>query len=128
MTLEEQIQAVDNQLLRCREWIEAALEYTGGTHDFIDIRNAVQNGSMQLWASEDSCAVTEIIVYPKKKVLHVFLAGGTIDGIIDMQKSAAEWGKMYGCSEMTIAGRQGWSKVLKSHGWRTAFTVMEKEI
>lgn len=119
---------VAQELIRCRAWIEAALDYSGGTHDFADVVQAVIQGSMQLWAGDDACAVTEIIHYPKKKTLHVFLAGGKMETILDMQESAAQWGKLQGCDTLTIAGRHGWLKVLNKHGWEPSFSVMSKEI
>lgn len=124
LTMEEIVQ---NQLDRCHAWIEAALEYSGGTHEYEDIQEAVMSGRMQLWAGETGCAVTEIITYPKKKVLHVFLAGGDMNQIIDFQDSAVEFGKMNGCTAMTLAGRRGWVKVLDKHGWSQSFVVMSKE-
>lgn len=127
MSAQEEIPEVVKQLYRCREWIEAALEHSGGTHDFQDIAESVMQGTMQLWAGEVGCAVTEIIVYPKKKVLHVFLAGGQMNQIIDFQESAVEFGRMQGCSSMTLAGRRGWTKVLDKHGWKESFCVMSKE-
>jgi hypothetical protein len=62
---------------KCKEWIEAALEYSGGTHTIEDVEDAIRSGRMQLWPAERACAVTEIVVYPRKTVLHVFLGGGT---------------------------------------------------
>lgn len=115
------------ELLRCRSWIEDALEYAGGTHLFEDIVAAVIEGRMQLWAGEKGCAVTEIIVYPRKKVIHVFLAGGDMSQIIDFEESALEFGRMNGCTTMTLAGRKGWTKVLDKHGWKESFVVMSKE-
>lgn len=115
------------ELDRCRDWIESALEYSGGTHAFADIVAGVLKGSMQLWAGEKGCAITEIVSYPNKKVIHVFLAGGDMQQIIDFQQSAIEFGKMNGCSSMTIAGRKGWTKVLDKHGWKESFVVMSKE-
>lgn len=117
-----------NELIRCKEWIESALEYSGGTHIFEDIVQGVLEGRMQLWAGDHGCAVTEIVVYPRKKVLHVFLAGGDMNQIIDFQESAAEFGRMNGCDKLTLAGRKGWTKVLDKHGWDESFTVMSKEI
>ena len=61
------------EFLRCKKYIEAALEYSGGTHDIVDIYEGLYKGSMQLWPNKNSCLVTEIITYPKKKVLNVFL-------------------------------------------------------
>ena len=118
-------------LLDCKEWIESALKKGGDTHDFKDIVDGVLSGHMQLWFGAKGCAVTEIIVYPNKKVLHVFLAGGDqghgIEQITDMHDDAVEWGKAQGCDGMTIAGRKGWQRVLESRGWRQQFTTLVKE-
>ena len=117
---------IQNEIIRCRKWIEDALEYSQGTHDFADIVDGLLSGHMQLWPAENSCLVTEIVVYPKKKVLHVFLAGGNLDEILDMEQSLKEWGIMQGCSNMTMAGRKGWTKVLTKSGWQPSFTVMSR--
>ena len=118
-------------LLECKKWIESALQKGGDTHDFKDIVDGVLSGHMQLWFGAKGCAVTEIIVYPNKKVLHVFLAGGDqghgIEQITDMHDDAVEWGKAQGCDGMTIAGRKGWQRVLESKGWRQQFTTLVKE-
>ncbi len=118
-------------LLDCKEWIESALKKGGDTHDFKDIVDGVLSGHMQLWFGAKGCAVTEVIVYPNKKVLHVFLAGGDqghgIEQITDMHDDAVEWGKAQGCDGMTIAGRKGWQRVLESKGWKQQFTTLVKE-
>jgi len=59
---------MDNELERCKPWIEAALEYSGGTHDFSDIVEGLRKGVLQLWPTPKGCIVTEIVVYPKKRV------------------------------------------------------------
>ena len=115
------------ELVRCRPWIEAALEYSGGTHDFEDVVQSLIDGRMQLWPAPRGCAVTELVVYPKTKALHVFLAGGEMDQIIEMIDSATEWGKTQGCSSMTIAGRHGWQRVLAEHGYKPVMTVLKKD-
>jgi hypothetical protein len=115
-------------LEHCRKWIEDALEYSGGTHTFEDVTQSILSGRMQLWPAERACAVTEIVVYPKKRVLHVFLAGGEMGQIIDMVSSANAWGKAQGCTSMTIAGRKGWERVLAKHGYKPVMTVLEREI
>jgi hypothetical protein len=127
MGADERMPIMD-QLVRCKNWIEAALAYSGGTHSFQDIVDGVISGRMQLWAGESGCAVTEISVYPKKKVLHVFLAAGDMNQIIDFQDSAIQFAKMNGCDSMTIAGRSGWKRVLDKHDWHEQFVVLEREI
>jgi hypothetical protein len=39
----------EGELERCRPWIEAAMEYSGGTHEFEDIVQALIDGRMQFW-------------------------------------------------------------------------------
>ena len=122
--------SIQEQLLNGKTWIESALKKGGETHDFKDIVDGVLSGHMQLWMGSKGCAVTEIIVYPNKKVLHVFLAGGDkgygIKQITDMHDDAMAWGKEQGCDGMTVAGRKGWKKVLQSKGWTEQFTTLLK--
>ena len=120
--------SIDAELDRCREWIEAALAYSGGTHEYEDIVEGIHALRYQFWPAEKGCAVTEVIEYPRKKVFHVFLAGGEMDQIVDMESSAAIFAKHNGCQGMSLAGRKGWSKVLKEHGWSEAFTTLAKEL
>jgi len=115
-----------NELERCRAWIEAALEYGGGTHNFDDVVEAILSGKMQLWPAERACIVTEIVTYPRKRVLHVFLAGGELDQIIDMDTDVVQWAKEQGCESATQAGRKGWIRALKDHGWNSHLVLMEK--
>ena len=119
---------VDQELERCREWLESALVHSGGTHTFFDIKAGVHALRYQFWPAERGCAVTEIVDYPRSRVLHVFLAAGELDQIVDMESSAAEFARQHGCQGMTLAGRRGWKKVLNEHGWSEAFTVLSKEL
>jgi len=115
------------EIVRCRPWIEAALEYSGGTHDFIDIAEGLYKGTMQLWPAEKGCIVTEIVVYPRKKVVNVFLGGGDLEQILDMHEDVIEWGKLQGCSALTMTGRFGWKKPLAKHGWEPLHSSYVKE-
>lgn len=110
-----------------KNWIESALEYSGGTHVYQDIVDAVTEGRMQLWLSERGCAVTEIVVFPRKKVLHVFLAAGEMDQLFDMIDDATEWAKEQGCTAMTLAGRPGWQRAMKPLGFVPTLVTMEKD-
>ena len=116
------------ELTRCRQWIEAALEHGGGTHTFDDIVGAVYAGQMQFWPNENACAVTEIVTFPRRKVLHIFLAGGEMQEIVDMDGPAADFAKANGCTAMTIAGRRGWKKILEHRGYSEQFTTLSKEL
>ena len=112
--------------MNIQELIESALDEGGNTHTYQDIRESIISGKMQLWLGDDACAVTEIVVYPRKKVLHVFLAAGKMETIVDMLDSAERFGKANGCVSITIAGRHGWKRVLSKEGFEHTLTVLEK--
>ena len=118
---------MDSELERCKPWIESALGYSGGTHDFSDIVEGLQRGVLQLWPTPKGCIVTEIVVYPKKKVLNVFLGGGELEQILDMHKDVIAWAKAQGCSALSMSGRFGWKKPLEAHGWKHQHASYVKE-
>jgi hypothetical protein len=116
-------------LERLRHHVEAALEYSGGTHNFEDITQMVEDHRLQLWPAKDSVVLTEIIVYPRLKNLHYFLAGGDLDELSRMRPLIESWGKSIGCTRVTLAGRRGWAKTfLKDEGYSPQWTVMAKEL
>lgn len=109
-----------------RHHIEAALAHGGATHTFEDVRDGILTGKMQIWPAQRGMAVTEIIQYPRRKVLHCFLAGGDMDQILDMIESAVAWGRGQGCDGLTLSGRLGWDRVLRKHGFKPILVTMEK--
>jgi len=117
------------QLDRLRHHVEAALEYSGGTHDFEDVVQMVEGHRLQLWPAKDSVVLTEIVVYPRLKNLHYFLAGGDLDELSRMRPLIESWGKSVGCTRVTLAGRRGWAKTfLKDEGYSPQWSVMAKEL
>ena len=119
---------VVSELERCRPWIEAALEYSGGTHAWDDVVQGVLSGHMQLWPGEDFAFVTEITRYPRTKVCNMFLGGGNLDSILAMHEPVEAWARAQGCEYLTISGRLGWKRSLQQHGWQPLHLVMAKEI
>jgi hypothetical protein len=118
-----------SELNRCRQWIEDALEYSGGTHSFDDIAAGVLAKKFQLWPNHNSAVVTEIVVYPNTKNLHFFLAGGNLDELKMMRPHIEAWGKSIGCTRVTLAGRKGWERTfLKDEGYEPQWFVLSKEL
>lgn len=114
---------------RCRQWLEDALEYADGTFNIIDVADGIAKGDMQLWPAKKAAAVTQIITYPRKKVLHAFLMGGEMEDVKRLEKDAVIWAKGQKCHAITLTGRPGWSKsFLKEVGYESAHISMTKEI
>ena len=116
-------------LERLRHHVEAALEYSGGTHQFEDVLEMVEKNQLQVWPATQSIVLTEIIVYPRLKNLHYFLAGGDLDELSRMRPMIESWGKSLGCTRVSLAGRRGWAKTfLKDEGYSPQWTVLAKQL
>jgi hypothetical protein len=114
---------------RCRQWIEDALIYADGTFNIIDVADGIALSNMQFWPDESSAAISQIIEYPRKKVLHIFLLGGDMDGAKGIEKKLVAWGRSQRCRAITLTGRLGWSKsFLKDIGYQSSSISMSKEI
>ena len=109
---------LSDDLERCKPWIEDALEYCNGTHEFNDIVLGIAESRMQLWAAPRGCIVTEIVVYPRKKVLNLFLAGGELEQLKDMNTDITNWAISHGCTGGTLTCRLGWKKARAPLGWK----------
>lgn len=117
------------ELNRLRQQVESALEYSEGTHTFEDIAEGVASDRFQLWPGTKSVVVTEIIVYPRIKNLHYFLAGGDLDELKLMRPYIERWGKSLGCTRVTLAGRKGWAKTfLRDEGYEPKWFILSKNL
>lgn len=101
-----------------------ALEYGGGTHTIEDVLRQIEAGKAKLWVRRDALIVTEIHQTPRAKVLHFWLATGSLDEVVALSREVLEWGKQEGCEQATLAGRRGWERVLASEGWAPMLTLM----
>ena len=108
--------------------MQPAIERGGNTHTFEDVIISVLKGDMQLWTTERGSAVTQIINHPRKRQIHWIWAGGDMGQVLAFQDSIRAYGKAFGCTEMTLAGRSGWQRVLKKHGWTKEGIVMEAKL
>ena len=112
----------------CRQYIEAALEYADGSHSFEDICELVVKGGLQFWPGPNSVIITEIIEYPKFRVLNFFLAGGNLSELEVMYPAVEAWGQAQGCSRAVFTGRKGWERTfLARKDWLPTLVVYEKK-
>lgn len=116
------------EFVRCQDYIEAALKYTKGTHTIRDIWEGIVTGNFQFWPGQKSAVVTEIQIYPLKKVMHIFLAGGDLEELLEMEKSVRAYAQTIGCNSMSISGRRGWVRIFEGDGWQEVCTTIAKEL
>jgi hypothetical protein len=115
-------------MLPYRDMLESALAFSGGTHSFRDVAWLVQEGEMQFWPAQRSCAVTQIVSYPQMRTLHVFLAAGDLMEIKDMDETFLDFARKLDCKHITLSGRKGWVKALDDIGFKSVHVTLAKEV
>lgn len=114
-----QRRGADNDLAvaieRAQPWLEAALAHGQDTHGWDDVLMAVATGKAQFWPGETAAIVTEILDHPRCRALHIWLAGGNMDELLQMLPDIERWATEQGCKSVTITGRRGWQRVLQDY-------------
>ena len=100
---------------RCRPWIEAALAH-GATDSIADIERDIEQGRSFLLAGANSAMVCKVI---ETRSLHVYLAGGDLQELKSGDPALIELAKQFECGNITIMGRNGWSRALRDLGYDT---------
>lgn len=115
--------------LRCRPWIEAAVEHCRETHTIEDIEHGIEDGTYRFFSMPNCAAVVRIIQYPRKKCLNYFLVGGDLNELMTkMEPHLTAWAKTQGCTVATLVGRAGWLRKLGKLGYTPSWSAAYKEI
>jgi hypothetical protein len=118
---------LESEFHRCWEWLEAALNRGGPTHEKNHVRDLVMTGKVQLWPMPNAAIATEIIVYPTgMKELRGWLSGGRLDEVLSALPQIEAWAKAMGCVRATYTGRKGWIRAMPDY--RAVAVVGEKEL
>jgi hypothetical protein len=102
-----------------------------GTHSEDDVLGAVMDGRAQLWIQKreyiDAVAVTEIVSYPRMRMVHVWLAGARRKADWkEFNDVIVRWGRERACKFVKIDGRVGWLRVVP--GMEAVSVVMRMPI
>jgi hypothetical protein len=115
--------------LRCRPYIEAALERAGGTHAIEDVARLIGEGRAHFWPGERCAVVTEFHDYPRLKACNLWLLGGDLSELMRMRSAIEAWARAQGCTRILGGGpRRGWRRLLAPHGYRPGWIIYCKEL
>ena len=93
------------------------LEEQGGLYTVEDLFAEVEAGTMQAFSDGDSTVFTSIREFPRKRVLEIRVAMGTLEGIYKIQPRVVAFAKEQGCELLlAVVCRDGLQGV-KSAGW-----------
>lgn len=104
--------------------LRKALAIGGDVYDVADIIEAIRDGRMQCFSRGDTAfVVTEVGVFPRKKVLNVVALCGKLEDVMSMHDELLDFAREQGCEFVSSFGRPGWAKVLPKYGWRRTGVV-----
>lgn len=95
------------------EGVERALERSG---EGITLADLQARDDIQVWKNGGALVVTQ--VRPDPMGLHFWLAGGRMADVMALREPIEAWARSIGCTEATIEGRSGWTRVMGAHGYR----------
>ena len=105
-------------------WLTPAL----GDATEAELIEEIAAGRAQLWPGETAAMVTQCLDGPEGRFLHVWLAGGSLEGVMALKPGVEAWGRAMGCAEVTINGRSGWARILKADGFRMVEGELRKKL
>ncbi len=117
-----------------RPLVQKALDRSQGEYASDDIRDAVNQGKMQLWILDEgdsvpALAVTQILTYPQKRYCEIVLAATSRRMGVRFWRGAIRlvgaFSKHHGCDKFRVFGRKGWGRAM---GWKEIYAVFEKQI
>jgi hypothetical protein len=111
-----------------------AVEYS--FYDLPAVRDFLVSGNAQLWAIADieenkfiGYVVTEIVQFPKTRVLSILLAAGErIGEWFRYFEILEDFAKAHDCTHIQVFGRPGLEKVLKPLGFHSHKVMLNKNI
>ena len=92
-----------------------------GYYQAEDVKGFLENRQMQLWVAEEDgefvfFQITQILNYPRKKVLQFMWSGGNLYKDLQSHLCFVEkWAASNGCHSFETFGRKGWSKVVQGY-------------
>jgi hypothetical protein len=117
-------------------WLSESQAHGGGEYSLKDIYFALLKNTMQLILVADQkkllgCAVTEVIRYPQKKVLHIVEFGGsspawTWSNVI--LKELIRGAKLLGADSITANTYPAMARALKRYGFTSQAILISRDI
>jgi hypothetical protein len=94
------------------------LDRMGGLYTLNDILTAIAQGKMQSFVEGDSWIVTQVVSFPRAKVLEVFAAIGDLDDLRILHDRIIDFAAEIGAGVIRAYGRKGWLPDASRRGWR----------
>ena len=110
---------------RCKPLIEKAIEYQD-SYTINDVEDKIRNGMALLLPGKETAIVTEFVVFPRKKVLHILCIAGNYKEVEEIYKSIENHAREIGIDKITGSGRKGWLRKVKHLGFKQEHMISKE--
>ena len=117
--------------------IEKSLKFSGNHYNLNDVLKQLYDDKAQLWilwndkrkTKYQGCIVSKILERPNTKSLNLFIVTGQDRKLWqDKINILEDYAKQQECSHLETYARQGWSRILKKHNYKTTHYLLEKKL
>jgi len=125
-------QFIDTCWAQIEPFMERAAKYTYGRYTSNDIYDSIVEHDYQLWVAFDAtgikgAVVTNIGIYPKRKLLTMAFCGGRDlkEWKAPMLSLLQRFAKDMGCDGIESTARAGWAKIFSNDGYKQHWVTFE---
>jgi hypothetical protein len=108
--------------------LQKGLDAMGNTHSLEDIVELIKDGHMQSFVFNETWAITQIVDFPRRRVMEIFLVAGDMKDAVPLHDQVLAYAREQGCEIVRCFGRDGWSKWAFPRGWTNGQRVYLKEL
>ncbi len=98
--------------------LERVLDRMGGLYTLHDILAKIAEGRMQSFMQGDSWMITQVMDFPRRRVLEIVALVGDVDECLAMHERLLDYANEIGATVIQAYGRKGWLRPGKARGWR----------
>lgn len=116
---------------RVQGQLQEALDYGHETRTLEDVRREVETGRMQLWRSDDSAMITQLLTHDSGTVeCSIFIAGGSLEGLQALLPEVETFARRNRATCMTVLGRKGWERsfLVRESGYTPMAVLFRKDL
>lgn len=128
MMTREQFEELRQSFDKVVPQLECVIERMNPEYGVKELRDGVLSGVYQLWVKGDNVCITEVVDHSTRRVVMVHVVVGNLGEILEEHDYLIKFARKVEAERIELMGRSGWTKILKSYGWKTQAIQMYREV
>lgn len=109
--------------------LQRQLAREGGLYTVEDVVDLIKRGHMQGFVEKDTWVITEILEFPRKRVLALNFIVGNEEDFDVLHEQVIAFAREHGCEMLWGRGREGWiRRIIEKFGWEYINVTYAKEL